>query len=123
MATFTSSLTSSLGSTPQTIYTLSGASSAELIGVNLANTSPGSPIGYAPINVSVQLVRTPMVGSPQRFMLAQNLRIPPGSAQAVAGGEMKMVLQNGDVLQASCDPPGYCDAIVSSLENTDSVIG
>ena len=110
---FKSALTKSVGAFPTTIYNTS-STSAQIIGLNLANTAGdiASADPHLPITVDVAVVRNGVTN-----YLANRVIITPGSATQLCGGELKMVLQQGDTLVAGCDLQGKCDVIVSTVES------
>lgn len=96
---YTASLT---GSTQTTVYTVPSATTAVVIGCNLANTTTGT------VNVDVQLGSTYLIkGAP----------IPSGSALSVLDG--KVIGEASEVFSVTSDSStGDLDVILSVLEQS-----
>ena len=99
--TFKNYTSSSIGTTPTTVYTVASATTSILIGVNLANTTASQ------ITVSAQLGTTYIV---------KNAPIPGGGALSVLEG--KIIAEAADTIVVTSDTASSCDAIVSVLEQT-----
>ena len=92
----------SIGTSPTTVYTVAGGTTAIVIGLNLANRTAGT------ITASAQ------IGS---VYIIKDAPIPAGSTLEVMGGN-KVVLQASDVLKIDCDVAAKIDATLSIMEIT-----
>ena len=99
--TFKNYASSSIGTTPTTVYTVASATTSILIGVNLANRTASQ------ITVSAQLGTTYIV---------KDAPIPSGGALSVLEG--KIIAEAADTIVVTSDTASSCDAIVSVLEQT-----
>jgi hypothetical protein len=99
--TFKNYTSQSVGTTATTVYTVPSATSAVVIGCNLANRSGGIVYG------DVQLGTT---------YLIKSAPLPSGSALSVLDG--KMVLEAGDTVVVTSDTASSVDVIISVLEQS-----
>jgi len=99
--TFKNYTSASVGTGGTTVYTVPAATTAVVIGCNLANTTASS------IAVDVQLGTTYIVkGAP----------IPAGSALSVLDG--KIILETGETIVVTSDTATSTDVILSVLEQS-----
>jgi hypothetical protein len=99
--TFKNYTASSVGTGGSTVYTVPGAASAVVIGMNLANVAVGQ------ILVDVQLGST---------YLVKGVPIPAGTALSVLDG--KMVLEATNTITVTSNTASSVDVILSVLEQT-----
>jgi hypothetical protein len=99
--TFKNYTSASVGTGATTTYTVPSATTAVMIGCNLANTSSSQ------IKMDVQVAGV---------YLAKDIPIPAGSALSVLDG--KIILETTDTVVVTSDTASSCDVIVSVLEQT-----
>ena len=99
--TFKNYASSSIGTTPTTVYTVASATTSILIGVNLANRTASQ------ITVSAQL---------GTVYIVKDAPIPSGGALSVLEG--KIIAEAADTIVVTSNTASSCDAIVSVLEQT-----
>ena len=99
--TFKNYTSASVGTGATTTYTVPSATTAVMIGCNLANTSASQ------VKVDVQVAGV---------YLAKGVPIPSGSALSVLDG--KIILETTDTVVVTSDTASSCDVIVSVLEQT-----
>ena len=99
--TFKNYTSASVGTGATTTYTVPSATTAVMIGCNLANTSASQ------VKVDVQVAGV---------YLAKSVPIPAGSALSVLDG--KIILETTDTVVVTSDTASSCDVIVSVLEQT-----
>jgi len=99
--TFKNYVSTSVGTTPATVYTVPAATTAVVIGCNIANTTNAS------VYVDVQLGSTYIIkGAP----------IPAGSALSVLDG--KIILEATETIVVTSDTLTSADVILSVLEQS-----
>lgn len=99
--TFKNYTSASVGTSPVTVYTVPSATTAVLIGCNIANRTASS------INVDVQLGSTYIVkGAP----------VPAGSALGVLDG--KIIAEATETITVTSDTASSADVILSALEQS-----
>lgn len=91
----------SIGTSPATVYTVPGATTSIVIGLNLANRTTNT------ITASAQL------GS---VYIIKDAPIPGGGALSVLEG--KIIAEAGDTIVVTSNTASSTDAIVSVLEQT-----
>jgi len=89
----------SVGTSPDTVYTVAAATTSVMIGVNLANVS-GSQI-----RVDVQAAGV---------YLIKGVPIPANSSLSVLDG--KIILEAADTVVVTSDTASSCDVLLSVLE-------
>jgi hypothetical protein len=99
--TFKNYTSASVGTGATTTYTVPSATTAVMIGCNLANTSASQ------VTVDVQVAG---------IYLVKGIPIPAGSALSVLDG--KIILETTDTVVVTSDTASSCDVIVSVLEQT-----
>jgi len=99
--TFKNYTQADVGTSPTTVYTVPGATTAVIIGCNLSNTTGSS------IAVDVQLGSTYLVkGAP----------IPSGSSLSILDG--KIIGEATDTIVVTSDTASSADVVLSVLEQT-----
>lgn len=99
--TFKNYTSASVGTSPVTVYTVPSATTAVLIGCNIANRTASS------INVDVQLGSTYIVkGAP----------VPAGSALGILDG--KIIAEATETITVTSDTASSADVILSALEQS-----
>jgi len=99
--TFKNYTGASIGTAPSTVYTVPAATTAVIIGLNIANREASS------ITISAQLGSTYIV---------KDAPIPAGSALSVLDG--KIIAETGETITVTSDTASSADAIVSVLEQS-----
>jgi len=105
---FKSKITANIGTSgsPSTVTaTVSGGTTATLIGLSLANTTAAN------ITVSAKLVKA----DTSNAFLVKDATVLPGGALAIVGGDQKVVLEAGDSITAYASGSNSADAVVSYL--------
>lgn len=102
---FRSVATQNVGTSFATVYTCPALTQATVIGMTLANT------GTTAITCSVRVT----IGLTTVFVVRDAL-IPTGGSLVVAGGDLKIALAAGNLIQASASVGTSMDALVSVLE-------
>lgn len=101
MNVFKNYTSSGVGTTPVTTYTVPAATTAVMIGCNLANTTTSQ------ITVDVQVAGVYLVkGAP----------IPAGSGLSVLDG--KIILETTDTVVVTSNTASSCDVVASVLEQS-----
>ena len=99
--TFKNYASASVGTTPVTVYTVAGGTTAVTIGLNIANVSANQ------ITVDVQIAGAYVIkGAP----------IPAGSALSVLDG--KIILEAADTLVVTSSAASSADVLLSVLEQS-----
>jgi len=99
--TFKNYVSTGVGTTPETVYTVPASTTAVVIGCNIANTT------NAAVYVDVQLGSTYIIkGAP----------IPAGSALSVLDG--KIILEATETIVVTSDTLTSADVILSVLEQS-----
>lgn len=99
--TFKNYTSTSIGTSPTTVYTVPGSTTAVVIGLNMANRTASS------VTVDVQLGSTYIV---------KDAPVPAGSALSALDG--KIIAETTDTIVVTSDTASAIDAIVSVLEQT-----
>lgn len=98
----------SVGTSPATVYTCPSATQTTVIGLSLANILGTS------LTASVQIENN----DGDNIYLIKDAPVPGGSTLAVVGGEMKVVLNVSDVLKVTSSDASSVDVALSILEIT-----
>jgi len=99
--TFKNYTSTSIGTSPTTVYTVPGSTTSVVIGLNMANRTASS------VTVDVQLGSTYIV---------KDAPVPAGSALSALDG--KIIAETTDTIVVTSDTASAIDAIVSVLEQT-----
>lgn len=105
---FKSKISTAIGTSLATVYTVPALTTSTLIGMSVANVSA------SPITVDVQLVK---LGSTIAY-LVKSAPIPVGGTLVVVGGDQKVVAETTDVIKVISSLAASADAILSVLELT-----
>lgn len=106
---FKNSITGSIGTSSTIAYQTPPSTVSTLIGLNIANTTPGN------VNFTVELVDS---SSSKTASLIKNAILPGYSSTALVGGDQKIVMEENDYLTISSNINSSIDAIISVLEIT-----
>ena len=104
---FRNDLQRNVGTSPVTLIT--GGDFDAVIGIRICNTTASTVLA------SCQIVN----GGNDHF-LAKNVSIPPNSAIELIQGGAKIVLANGDVLEAVSDTASSLDVVLSYIDTISS---
>lgn len=107
--TFKNSIQGPAGTAGLSVYTCPSATSATVIGVNVAN------IVTQNINVDVQI--TDNSAAVTKYLI-KGAVIPQGSASILVGGEQKVVMEANDSITVTSDVDNSADVVISVLEIT-----
>jgi hypothetical protein len=102
---FKNYLASATGTSPASVYTVAGATTAVTIGMNIAN------IATAQIKVSAYIS-----SGGTDYYIAKDVPIPAGSALSVLDG--KIILEAADVVKVVSDTATSADTVLSVLEQS-----
>jgi len=105
---FKSFAAQNLGTTKTTVYTVPGATTGTVIGLSIANTTPGTVI-----TVDAKITK----GGVETFIV-RGAPINIGGSLVVVGGDQKLVLEATDNLRVQSSHATSADVIVSLLETT-----
>jgi hypothetical protein len=105
---FKSKISTAIGTSLATVYTVPAVTTATVIGMSVANVSA------SPITVDVQLVK----GGVTVAYLVKGAPIPVGSSLVVVGGDQKVVAETTDLIKVISSVAASADAILSVLELT-----
>ena len=105
-STFKSYGTKDVGTSTTTAYTAPGATVATVIGLSISNTLAASMV-----SVDVTAVK----GGTSYFLI-KNAPISPGGSLIVVGGDQKVVLETGNLIQVKSSVAASIDAFISVLE-------
>lgn len=104
---FKSAIATNVGTTATTVYTAPASTTTTVIGLSLANTT-GSQV-----TVDVTVTKGGTTG-----YLVKSAPVPTGSSLVVVGGDQKVVLETGNLIQVRSSATTSVDAIISILEMT-----
>lgn len=103
--TFKNYLASSVGTSPNSVYTVGGGTTSVTIGMNIAN-----------ISASQIVVDAYITSGGTDYYIVKNAPIPAGSALSVLDG--KIILEAADVVKVVSDTASSADVVLSVLEQT-----
>jgi hypothetical protein len=104
---FKNALSSSVGTTPTTVYTAPAYTTTTVIGMTVSNTSASN------IDVDVAVVDA---SAGVTAYLVKGATIIPGGALVPVGGEQKVVLETTDYIQVTSSASASADVTLSVLE-------
>ena len=105
--TFTSYLTSQVGTSPSTIVTVGAATQTTVIGMSIANVTT------SPATCDVYITR-----SGTNYYLIKGATVAPGGTLVIVGGDQKVVLTTADALKVVTSLAASMDVITSVLNIT-----
>ena len=105
--TFTSYLTSQVGTSASTVVTVGAATQTTVIGMSIAN------VITMPTTCDVYITR-----SGTNYYMIKGATIGPGGTLVIVGGDQKVVLTTGDVLKVVSSVAASVDVITSVLNIT-----
>lgn len=104
-STFKNAVSSSIGTSPVTVYTTPSLTTTTVIGLSVANISVNS------VSVDVTLTK----GGTTVYLI-KGAPLPQGGALVIIGGDQKVVLETGNYIQVKSSGLTSIDAIASVLE-------
>ena len=99
----------SIGTVSTAVYTTPAATTTTIIGLSVANVVTST------ISVGITLTDT---SASKTVYIVKNLQIMAGTSAVVVGGEQKLVMETGDILQVVSDTASSVDVTVSLLQLT-----
>ena len=105
--TFTSYLTSQVGTTPSTVVTVASATQTTVIGMSIAN------VITSPATCDVYITRSGI-----NYYLIKGATVAPGGTLVIVGGDQKVVLTTSDALKVVASTAASMDVITSVLNIT-----
>ncbi len=106
---FVKTLTTDVGTTPETVYATGVSTRSTIIGINVANTTTG------PIIVDIQFYDD---ANTNTGYIVKGVVIARGTSLAAVGGDQKIVLEPEDSIIVTSNVATSADVIVSALEIT-----
>lgn len=107
--TFKNAVSSAVGTSQTSVYTVPSATTTTVIGLTVSN------IVASDISVDVVITDTSTTTS---VYLVKGATVPIGGALVPVGGDQKIVLETTDVIKVTSDTASSADVIVSVLEQT-----
>ena len=107
--TFKNAVSSAVGTSQTSVYTVPSATTTTVIGLTVSN------IVASDISVDVVITDTSTTAS---VYLVKGATVPVGGALVPVGGDQKIVLEATDVIKVTSDTASSADVIVSVLEQT-----
>lgn len=105
--TFTSYLTSQVGTSAATVVTVASATQTTVIGMSIAN------VIASPATCDVYITRSGV-----NYYLIKGATVAPGGTLVIVGGDQKVVLTASDVLKVVSSTASSLDVITSVLNIT-----
>jgi hypothetical protein len=105
--TFTSYLTSQVGTTASTVVTVGSSTQTTVIGMSIAN------VIASPATCDVYITRSSI-----NYYLIKGATVAPGGTLVIVGGDQKVVLTTGDALKVVASTAASMDVITSVLNIT-----
>ena len=97
-----------IGTADSSVYTCQGATATTIIGLNLANTTSGA--------VTSDITLLSAAGDSCKIL--KTAPISTGGALVAVGGDQKLVMEAGDVIQVKSSAASSIDVTLSILEIT-----
>jgi hypothetical protein len=107
--TFKNAVSSAVGTSQTSVYTVPSATTATVIGLTVSNIT-GS-------DITVDIVVTDTSSSTSIFIL-KAATVPVGGAIVPIGGDQKIVLEATDILKVTSSASSSADVLVSVLQQT-----
>lgn len=107
--TFKNAVSSAIGTSQTSVYTVPSATTTTVIGLTVAN------IHSSAITVDVVVTDTSATTS---VYLVKAATVPVGGALVPVGGDQKIVLEATDIIKVTSNTASSADVIVSVLEQT-----
>ena len=107
--TFKNAVSSAIGTSQTSVYTVPASTTSTVIGLTVANRHSSA--------ITVDVVVTDTSASASVFIV-KAATIGVGSALVPIGGDQKVVLETGDIIKITSNTASSADVIVSVLEQT-----
>jgi len=107
--TFKNAVSSAIGTSQTSVYTVPSATTTTVIGMTVANIHSSA--------ITVDVVVTDSSASAS-VHIVKAATIPVGGALVPIGGDQKVVLETTDILKVTSNTASSADVIVSVLEQT-----
>ena len=107
--TFKNAVSSAIGTSQTSVYTVPSATTSTVIGLTVSNIT-GS-------DITVDVVITDTSASASVHII-KGATVPVGGAVVPIGGDQKVVLEATDILKVTSSASSSADALVSVLEQT-----
>lgn len=107
-SSFKSYGTQNIGVSTTTVYTAPALTTTTVIGLSISNTLTSTVI-YVDV--------TAVKGGTSTYLI-KNAPVAPGGALIVIGGDQKVVLETGNLIQVKSNTATSADVFVSMLEQT-----
>ncbi len=105
--TFTSYVNKNVGTSPASVVTVGASTQTTIIGLSFANTTT------SPITADAYVTRSAV-----NYYLIKGATVPVGSSLVVVGGDQKVVMITGDVLNVVTSAASSADVVTSVLNIT-----
>lgn len=106
-STFKNAITTSIGTTPVSVYTAGVGTTATIIGISLANLTQSQV--FADIQLYDSSANT-------TGYLIKGVTIEPASSFVAIGGDQKVVVEPNDVVKVTSSQSASVDCVMSVLE-------
>jgi hypothetical protein len=107
--TFKNSVSSAVGSSTTSVYTVPSATTTTVIGLTISNITNS--------NITVDVEVTDTSNTTTVFMV-KGATVPVGGALVPIGGDQKVVLETTDIIKVTSSAASSADVIVSVLEQS-----
>ena len=107
--TFKNSVSSAVGSSTTSVYTVPSATTTTVIGLTISNITNS--------NITVDVEVTDTSNATTVFMV-KGATVPVGGALVPIGGDQKVVLETTDIIKVTSSAASSADVIVSVLEQS-----
>ncbi len=105
--TFKNAVSSAIGTSQTSVYTVPASTTATVIGLTVANIHSS--------NITVDVVVTDTSASAS-VHIVKAATVPVGGALVPIGGDQKIVLETGDIIKITSSAASSADVIVSVLQ-------
>lgn len=107
--TFKNAVSSAIGTSQTSVYTVPASTTTTVIGLTVANITASS--------ITVDIVVTDTSTTTDVY-LVKGATVPVGGALVPVGGDQKIVLETTDIIKVTSDTASSADVIVSVLEQS-----
>jgi hypothetical protein len=107
--TFKNAVSSAIGTSQTSVYTVPSATTATVIGLTVSNITSS--------DITVDVVVTDTSASTS-VHIVKGATVPVGGAVVPIGGDQKVVLEATDILKVTSSASSSADALVSVLQQT-----
>jgi len=107
--TFKNAVSSGIGTSPSSVYTVPAATTSTIIGLTVSNVTSSE--------ITVDVIVTDTSASTSAH-LVKAASVPVGGALVPIGGDQKVVLEATDIIKVTSSASSSADIIVSILEQS-----